>query len=444
MFEDYMEIKMIKILQFGEGNFLRTFAEPYFQTLNEEGGRYEVIAIKPRSGKLSDAFALQHNRYHVVLRGMENGRVSEQAKAIDVLKGVFSPSEEPEKFFSLARKEDLRLVISNTTESGIRFDETDRLGNLAEMTYPAKLTEFLYERYKAGRGGVYLLPTELIDDNAEELKRCVNKYIRLWNLPDGFSEWNERENYYCNTLVDRIVSGYPKEEETLRHLEDIIGGRDALMSVGEPYGLWAIEKKGEIEKYLKAGRHDIEVVLTENVNNYKKRKVRVLNGSHTNMVGVGLLSGKETVYDCMTDTRLNKFISQTLEEEILPYMAADVSEMKRYAESVKERFLNPYLNHRLESIALKSFSKWKTRLLPSVRAYYAAEGKVPRHLVSGFAALVFLAGRGKLPGAESVNGSLREFLRDTSVWGEDLTGYVGFFEGTKAALERIGRGEIPV
>ena len=433
---------MIGILQFGEGNFLRTFAEPYFQTLNEEGGRYEVIAIKPRSGKLSDAFALQHNRYHVVLRGMENGRVSEQAKAIDVLKGVFSPSEEPEKFFSLARKEDLRLVISNTTEAGIRFDESDVDRDLAERTYPAKLTELLYERYKAGLGGVYLLPTELIDDNAWELKKCVDKYIRLWHLPKDFAEWNERENYYCNTLVDRIVSGHPKEERTLLHLETMIGGRDALMSVGEPYGLWAVEKKGEIENYLKAGRHDIEVVLTKDVAYYKKRKVRILNGCHTDMVGVGLLSGKETVYDCMTDTRLSTFIAQTLEEEILPYMGADVSELKRYAESVKERFLNPYLNHRLESIALNSFSKWKARLLPSVRAYYAAENKPPRRLIFGFAALIFLGRRGQLPGTERVNGSLSEFLRNRSLWGEDLTGYVGFFEEIKAALERMERGEI--
>ena len=437
-----MEIKMIKILQFGEGNFLRTFIEPYFQTLNEEGGRYEVTAVKPRSGKLSGAFALQDNRYHIVLRGVENGAAAEQVKEIDVLKEVFSLSEKREKFFALAHEKELMLIISNTTEAGIRFDESDVDRDLAERTYPAKLTEFLYERYKAGLGGVYLLPTELIDDNAWELKKCVDKYIHLWHLPKDFAEWNERENYYCNTLVDRIVSGHPKEERTLLHLETMIGGRDALMSVGEPYGLWAVEKKGEIENYLKAGRHDIEVVLTKDVAYYKKRKVRILNGCHTDMVGVGLLSGKETVYDCMTDTRLSTFIAQTLEEEILPYMGADVSELKRYAESVKERFLNPYLNHRLESIALNSFSKWKARLLPSVRAYYAAENKPPRRLIFGFAALIFLGRRGQLPGTERVNGSLSEFLRNRSLWGEDLTGYVGFFEEIKAALERMERGEI--
>lgn len=435
---------MIKILQFGEGNFLRTFAEPYFQTLNEEGGRYEVTAIKPRPGKLADGFALQRNRYHVILRGVENGAVTERVQTIDVLKDVFSLSEKRERFFDFAHEKELKLIISNTTEAGIRFDEADACRDLAEMTYPAKLTRFLYERYKAGLGGVYLLPTELIDDNAEALKRCVDKYICLWNLPDDFAVWNETENYYCNTLVDRIVSGYPKEKGTLCHLEEIAGSRDALMSVGEPYGLWAIQKKGAIEKYLKEGSHGIEVILTKDVDYYKKRKVRVLNGSHTNMVGMGLLSGKETVYDCMTDMRLNEFIVQTLEEEILPYLATDLSEMKRYAESVKERFLNPYLNHRLESIALNSFSKWRTRLLPSVRAYYAAENKPPQRLIAGFAALVFLAARGKLPGSESINGSLKEFLQDTSVWGEDLTEYVGFFEETKAALERMERGEIPV
>lgn len=442
---------MIQVVQFGEGNFLRTFADAYFDTLNEEGGnRYGVTVVKPIPAGTLEKFERQNNRYHIVLRGTEAGKPVEKARKINVLNRVFSPFGDESAFYALAREEDLRLIVSNTTEAGIRFDESDPFDGFAEITYPAKLTKFLYERYRAGLDGVYLLPVELIENNADELRRCVDGYVRLWNLPQGFAEWNATRNYYCNTLVDRIVSGYPRDEETRSHLERLVGERDELLSVGEPFGLWAIEKKGEIGKYIKEGIHNIEVVLTDDIGYYKKRKVRVLNGSHTNLVAAGLLAGKETVYDCMTDERLSAFVDDTLREEIIPFVSDDVAATSAYAESVKERFLNPFLNHRLASIALNSLSKWRARVLPSFRDYYARYHEIPRRLTLGFSCLMALyrTRYGELKDEEKYlsyfaeGRPLKEIMRDCEIWGEDLTAYAGFYEAVEEETERIGRGEV--
>ena len=442
---------MIKVVQFGEGNFLRTFADAYFDTLNEEGeSRYGVTVIKPIPVGTLEKFERQNNRYHIVLRGTEEGKPVEKVRKINVLDRVFSPFEDESAFYAAAREKDLRLIVSNTTEAGICFNESDPFDGFEQITYPAKLTKFLYERYRAGLDGVYLLPVELIENNADELRRHVDGYVRLWNLPQGFAEWNATRNYYCNTLVDRIVSGYPRDEETQKHLETLVGERDELLSVGEPFGLWAIEKKGEIGRYIKEGIHNIEVVLTDDIGYYKKRKVRVLNGSHTNLVAAGLLSGKETVYDCMTDERLSAFVDGALREEIIPFVSDDVAATAAYAESVKERFLNPFLNHRLESIALNSLSKWRARVLPSFRDYYARYHQIPRRLTLGFSCLMALyrSRYGELKDEEKFlsyfaeGRPLKEIMSDCAIWGEDLTAYAGFYEAVKENAERIARGEI--
>ena len=210
---------MIKVLQFGEGNFLRTFADAYFDTLSKEGtGEYEVNIVKPITFGNLDKFKAQNNRYHIVLRGVNDGKEAENVYKIDVLNSVVSPFEDYEKYISLAKDKDLKIIVSNTTEAGICFNAEDKSDGFENITYPAKLTKFLFERFNAGLDGVYLLPVELIDNNADELYACVDKYIELWQLPEAFKKWNDEQNYYCNTLVDRIVSGYPKDEETKEHL----------------------------------------------------------------------------------------------------------------------------------------------------------------------------------------------------------------------------------
>ena len=456
---------MIKILQYGEGNFLRAFADAYFQTLNAEGGDYGVYAVKPtpsdRSGMLK-LFDEQKNRYHVILRGSENGETVEEFLRVDALEKVINPFSDHESYIALAKDPELKLIVSNTTEAGICFHPCDKPCGFADITYPAKLTKFLYQRYLAGLDGVYLLPVELIDNNADELKKCVNAYIALWELPDGFRQWNDERNFYCNTLVDRIVSGYPKDTETEAHLEKLIGEPDGLMTVGEPFGLWAIEKKGEIEKYIKEGRHGIDVVLTNDIGYYKKRKVRVLNGSHTNLVPAGLMLGARTVYDCMTDEKLSAFAEATLKNEIIPYVSSDVAATAAFASNVKDRFLNPFLNHMLTDIALNSISKWKARDLPSFKDYYAANGRIAPCLTVGFSYLMALYSRAHKTesGYEATLPSrtvrlkdeeayldffaskkpLKEFMSDESVWGEDLTLYEGFYDTVVRNIEKIKNG----
>ncbi len=456
---------MIKILQYGEGNFLRAFADVYFHTLNLEGGDYGVYAVKPTPSDKSGMMALfekQNTRYHVILRGTENGKTVESFCRVDALKKVINPFEDHASYIALASDPALKLIVSNTTEAGICYHADDNVNGFRDITYPAKLTKFLYERYLAGMDGVYILPAELIDGNADELKKCVDAYIALWHLPAAFKRWNDEQNFYCNTLVDRIVSGYPRDGETEKHLEKLIGGADGLMAVGEPFGLWAIEKKGNIDRYIKEGVHNIEVVLTDDISYYKKRKVRVLNGSHTNLVPAGLMLGAETVYDCMTDERLSAFAEAALQDEINPHVSSDLAATAAFANSVKDRFLNPFLNHMLVSIALNSVSKWKARVLPSFRDYYEKHGKIAPCLTVGFSYLMALYAcaektengyMAKLPAREielkdeieyleffAAKKPLAAFMSDIGVWGEDLSLYGGFLEAVTENTEKIKNG----
>ena len=455
---------MIKILQFGEGNFLRTFVDAYFDTLNEEGlGEYGVHIVKPITFGTLEKFDRQNNQYHIVLRGAENGEAVEKVRKIRVIAQTIDPFANINDYYALAKDADLKIIVSNTTEAGICFNGTDEMSGFEGITYPAKLTKFLYERYNAGLGGVYLLPVELIDNNADELKNCVDQYIALWNLPAAFKKWNDENNFYCNTLVDRIVSGYPRDEQTKAHLEELIGEKDELVSVGEPFGLWAVEKKGDIAQYIHEGMHNIEVVLTTDIKYYKKRKVRVLNGSHTNLVPAGLMHGAVTVYDCIQDKKLSKFLLDTLEEEITPFVSDDIAATKLFADSVLDRFSNPYLNHLLTSISLNSISKWAARNLPSFKDYYARYGKIPANMTKGFSYLMYVYANvqerdGKyytqLPTREievmddkpyleyfANGGEVKMFMQKADVWGEDLTAYNGFYENVAENLAKISAGE---
>lgn len=453
---------MIKVVQFGEGNFLRTFVDLYFDTLNKEGHDYKVNIVKPITFGSLENFNKQNNKYHIVLRGAKGGKPVEDVYKVDVLEGTVSPFEEMDRYLALAREDDLKIIVSNTTEAGICYNAEDDFNGFEKITYPAKLTKFLLERFNAGKGGVYLMPVELIDNNADELKKCVDKYIELWNLPEEFKKWNDENNFYCNTLVDRIVSGHPRTPEDVAKIEALIGESDKLVSIGEPFGLWAVEKKGNIADYIVEGVHNIEVVLTENIKYYKKRKVRVLNGSHTNIVPAGLWNGAVTVYDCMQDEKLSAFLENTLNEEIVPFVSNDIAATKVFADSIKERFLNPYLNHLLTSISLNSISKWRARDLPSFKDYYEAHGVIPKYLTIGFSYLMaiytHIEKRGeefivKLPSREITylddkpyleyfanKGDVKAFMQDTNVWGEDLTEYKNFYETVKENLEKIEKG----
>ncbi len=455
---------MIKVLQFGEGNFLRSFVDPYFDALNREGGDYAVTIVKPIPFGSLEKFAKQNNVYHVILRGMRDCKPVEEVYEIHSVKRVIDPFADYPAFVSLAADDELRIVVSNTTEAGIRFNSADNRDGFADITYPAKLTKFLFERFARGKDGLYILPVELIDNNAYELYRCVNEYIKLWNLGDAFRKWNDEKNHYCNTLVDRIVSGFPRDEKTRDELFAKVGEKDELLSIGEPFGLWAVEKKGNIEKYIKAGRHNIDVVLTDDIAYYKKRKVRVLNGSHTNLAAAGLMLGKTTVYECMTDERIGAFVRETMQSEIVPFVSSDVAAIEAFAADVTQRFLNPFLNHRLADISLNAISKWRARVKPTFIDYYEKFGKIPAHIAIGFSYLLALyesvkrrndgryyaelpSGRTEIRDDEKYlgyfadGGSAVGFMKNADVWGEDLTAFDGFAETVKENLEKIGRGE---
>ncbi len=454
----------MKIIQFGEGNFLRTFVDAYFDALNKEGeGPYEVAIVKPIPYGSLDQFAKQNNRYHIVLRGLAEGEEVEKVFEISSVKETINPFSDQDAFYRLALDPEVKLLVSNTTEAGICFQEKDKKDGFAEISYPAKLTKWLYKRFEAGLPGLYLLPVELIDNNGDELHRCVDAYISLWGLGEEFRQWNERENFYCNTLVDRIVSGFPREEKTKHHLWELIGEEDQLLSLGEPFGLWAIEDKGEISSLIREGHHNIDVVLTKDIAYYKKRKVRVLNGSHTNLVPISLWQGKKTVYEVMKDERLGAFVDRTLKEEIVPYVSEDVETTMSFASEVRSRFLNPFLNHQLTSIALNSVSKWRARCLPSYLDYYHKNGALPPLLTVGFSYLVAMYRR-----IEKINGSyichlpgrdiemkdeekylsyfsdgktIADFLSDDLAWGVDLTSIPDLLEKVTSLVKDIENGK---
>ncbi len=440
---------MVKVVQFGEGGFLRTFVDAYFDTLNKEGGEYEVNIVKPITFGTLKFFEEQNNTYHIVLRGQKEGKAVEQVCKIDVLNSVIDPFANIDGFYALAKDKDLKIIVSNTTEAGICFHAEDTIDGFESVTYPAKLTKFLYERFKAGLDGVYLLPVELIENNADELYKCVNGYIELWSLPEEFKKWNDTKNFYCNTLVDRIVSGYPRDEQTKAHLTELIGETDNLMSVGEPFGLWAVEKKGELEKYIKGGVHNIEVVVTEDIPYYKKRKVRVLNGSHTNLVPAGIILGKATVYDFMSDEKTYNFFKKSA-AEIVPFVSNDIEATQAFADAVEERFFNPYLNHQLWSIALNSISKWRARVLPTFSDYYKKNGKIAPNLTVGFSYLMYLYQtridevKDDQPYLDYFKAGkpVKDFMANAEVWGEDLTAYKGFYEAVEENLQKIAKGAV--
>lgn len=453
----------MKVMQFGEGNFLRSFVDLYLDTLNKEGiNNYEVSIIKPIAYGSLDSFAKQNNLYHVVLRGYEKGKTKEDVYKVNCVKEVISPFTDLDRYYALSEDKDIKIIISNTTEAGITFNKEDKREDMPNISYPGKLTLWLYNRYLKGLDGVYILPVELIENNADELAKCVDEYIDLWNLGEEFKKFNYEKNFYCNTLVDRIVSGFPKDEDTKKHIFNLIGEEDNLVSIAEPFGLWVIQDKGEISNLLSSGLHNINVIFDKDISYYKKRKVRILNGSHTNMVPISLWRGKDTVYSALMDKKLKRFIKDTLDEEIIPYVSDNLDSNKEFANDVIERFLNPYLNHQLTSIALNSISKWKARVLPSFDDYYKDNRIVPHHLTIGFSYLLAMYQH-----IEEVNGKyichlpsrdievkddieyltyfnnhdVHDFLSDISIWGKDLTTYRDFEAHLRRNLLLINSGK---
>lgn len=456
----------IKVIQFGEGNFLRAFVDYFIDTANEKGVFGGSIAIvKPISFGSLDAFHEQDNLYTVVLRGKENGEVINSSRVITSVSKALDCKDDFEDYMAIARLETLRFVVSNTTEAGIVLDEKDHFDGLPE-TYPGKLTKFLFERFTAFSGdknkGLIILPVELIENNGGKLKECVLALSKIWNLPQEFIDWVEENNVFCSTLVDRIVTGYPRGYADKVCAE--LGYEDKLVDIGEPFGLWVIESEKDISEELPFNKIGLPVIFTDNQKPYRERKVRVLNGAHTSSVLAGYLYGLDIVRDCMYDDIMGKFVRKVVNEEIVPQVNLPIEEVKAFAASVFERFENPFIDHALLSISLNSVSKWKARVLPSFKDYYKNNGKLPKLITFSFAALLAFYSSNDLrddglyakrpDGDEYVihddkavleffaqNTGKPDFIekvcKNTAFWGEDMTKFEGFMKTVSSCYDEI-------
>ena len=457
----------VKILQFGEGVFLRAFADYAVDIANEENNfNGNIAVILPRSGK-TDRFAKQNNIYTVCLRGQQDGQVYKENRVITSIDSVISARDEYDAFMALAHEDALEFVISNTTDAGITYNEADQFSDCPPSTFPAKLTKFLYERYTYYQGdmqkGLVMVPTELNDDNGQLLKSCVLQYAALWNLDDAFTAWLASACRFVDTLVDRIVAGYPAGN--IDAIQEELGYEDALLDQAEPFSLWVIGDPSLADKFT-IGSDKFHVEFTDNIQAFKEQKVRILNGAHTSMVLGAYLSGLDYVGQCMADPVVRRSLDQTVFGEIVPTVDLPREKAEAFAKAVYERFENPFVNHALLAISLNSISKWKGRILPTFKDSVAATGKLPKWLTYSLAALLAFyrsteEGDGCLIGSRAAGNTYEihddaeklAFIKENAAkptaeyvqavmsrsdfWGEDLTAIAGFADAVAAHIDRM-------
>lgn len=461
----------IKVIQFGEGNFLRGFVDYMLDVANEKGAfNGSVAVVKPIAFGSLENFRAQNGLYTLILRGKQQGETVVVRRAISVIDRAVDAISEYSDFMALAHIPSVRFVVSNTTEAGIVYDETDDFSLEPPKTYPGKLCKFLFERYNAFDGaadkGLILLPCELIENNGGKLRECILKLCALWQLPDGFKAWVQEHNIFCSTLVDRIITGYPKGEAAA--LEEELGYSDALLDTGEPFALWVIEsdKPEQVEGELPLTKAGLPVVYTHDQTPYRVRKVRILNGAHTSTVLGAYLAGFDYVGDCMADATIRAYMEKVVYQEIAPTVPLPAEEVKAFAASVFERFENPFIKHALLSIALNSVSKWKSRILPSyLDSVKMNGGQLPELLTFSFAALAAFYSSGSWKDGEltgrrgeesyailddapvlSFFGErlgmpapqlIRELAANNAFWGQDLSEIPGFCEKAAGYLQDI-------
>lgn len=381
----------VKVLQFGEGNFLRGFVDYMLDIANEKGFfDGDIVLVKPIEFGTLEKFHKQECQYTVSLRGIVDGQPTVQNRIVSSVADAVGAYEDYDAYMEYARLDSLRFIVSNTTEAGIVFDETDSICMTPPRSYPGKLTQFLYERYRCFNGakdkGLIILPVELIDDNGVQLKKCVFKLAKLWNLEEGFCKWLEDACVFCSTLVDRIITGYPKAEE--EQIWKDFGYKDELIVTGEPFALWVIESDKDISNELPLDKAGLPVIFTDNQKPYKQRKVRILNGAHTSFVLASYLAGNDYVLESMEDETVFRFMNNTIYDEVIPTLSLPKEDLIDFAKAVETRFRNPYVKHALLSISLNSVSKWRARCMPSFLGYIEKTGELPKHLTFSLAALM--------------------------------------------------------
>ncbi len=410
------------VIQFGEGGFLRGFVDYFFQKLKEKGMfDGSVVIVQPIEKGMCEMLSQQNCEYNLFLRGIDDGKVVDEHTHIDVISRCVNPYTDNDAYLALAENPDFRFIVSNTTEAGIQFVEDNKFEDVPARSFPGKLTQLLYRRFKLGLKGFIILSCELIDHNGEELEKCCLQYAELWNLGEDFKKWLTTENDFCSTLVDRIVTGFPREEH--KALCERIGQQDNMMDTAEIFHLWVIQGDHEDELPLKkAGFH---VVWTDNVDPYKKRKVRILNGAHTSMVLAARLYGLETVGECLKDEKVSALLKKCIFEEIIPAIG-DTEDNRQFGAAVLERFSNPFIRHLLLSIALNSVSKFKARVLPTILEYKEAKGTYPQGLTFSLAALIAFYRTEEANDDEEImafmkDASVADILAKEEYWGQDLS-----------------------
>jgi tagaturonate reductase len=449
----------IKIVQFGEGNFLRAFIGYAFQELNKAVDFNAGIAVvQPIDRGLVDMLNNQDGLYTLFMKGVKKGQEIQDVELISNIVKAVDPYAKFDDYLSLAKEESLKFIISNTTEAGIAYVSSDTPEMQPPSSFPAKLTVLLHERFKHFNGnvnkGLTIIPCELINHNSETLKEIILKYVIDWNLGDDFKTWLLESNFFHSTLVDRIVPGYPKDEIEAYNTQ--LDYSDNLIVAAEAFLLWVIEGGDDLKAKLPFNKTKLDVKIVNDMQPYRTRKVRILNGAHTAMVPFSILYGNTTVKESVDNEFTGSFINEAVFDEIIDTLKMDKAELNSFAEEVLDRFRNPFIKHQLSDIALNSISKFKVRVLPSLLEYVKINNKIPKHLTFGFACLIrFYKGEWKgkaLPVKDSVdiveafeqiwkqndfNKVSKSVLENITFWGQDLTQIQGLTESIAVALEEI-------
>lgn len=457
-----------RILQFGEGNFLRAFVDWMVNEMNRKGlFNGSVVVVQPIEQGLADLVNAQDGCYTVLLRGMQGGQVVDRREVVTAISRALNPYRQWDDYLACARNPDLRFVVSNTTEAGIAYKPEPRPQGACPESFPAKLAALLLARFEAFAGaksaGLAVIPCELIENNGRTLKEVVLRLAREWQAGAAFEAWVDEACVFCNTLVDRIVPGYPKDEAARLCAE--LGYEDKLLDAGEIFHLWVIEGPQALAKELPLAEAGLDVVWTDNQKPYRDRKVAVLNGAHTASVLAAFHCGLDTVGEMMQDADAGRFVRRFIDTEVVPTVDLPEAEKRAFAAAVVERFQNPFVRHELLSISLNSVSKWKVRVLPTLKRNVARNGVVPALAAFSLAALVnFYDGQlgadGRMAGTRqgkdypiNDNREILEFfaaqagkssaavaeavLKKSEFWGEDLTNHPGMLAAVATQLEAI-------
>jgi len=452
------KLQPIKVVQFGEGNFLRAFVDYAFYRLNKEVDFNAGIAIvQPLKDGMVNMINDQDGLYTLFMNGIKKGEKIQDIELIDNIVKTVNPYTEFANYLALAKEEELQFIVSNTTEAGIEFIESDTPGMQPPVSFPAKLTVLLYERFKHFNGdaskGVTVIPCELIDYNSETLKKYILQYVDLWKLEDAFKTWVSDACTYHSTLVDRIVPGYPRAE--IEEYNSKLDYEDNLIVAAEPFFLWAIEGGDDLKAKLPFHKTDLNVKIVDDIRPFKMIKVRILNGAHTAMVPFSLLHGNKLVMETVNGDFTGKFVNSVI-SEISETLDMDKNEITAYSEEVMDRFKNPFIKHALADIALNSVSKFKVRVLPSLLGYVNANKKLPVNLTFSLASLIrfykgtwndqslpvkdgedisaFFNGLWKSDDYEKI---ARLTLQNKGFWDVDLTEIPGLTRAITIALEEI-------